>query len=73
MSHRTAGELEPGDRARTSSHSKADENFKATFGKYPTRVELPEPTPDPQLDALVARWFRRGQPPKLRVIDGGEA
>jgi hypothetical protein len=54
-----------------TSRSTADENFKAAFGHYPIRVELPEPTPDPQLDALVARWFGRGQPPKRRGIDGG--
>jgi hypothetical protein len=51
--------------------SEAEENFKAQYGQYPIRVELPEPPPNPQLDALIARWARRGQPPTLRAIDGG--
>lgn len=54
-----------------SGRNAAEENFKAQFGHYPQRVELPEPTPDPSLDALIARWFRRGAPPKLKAIEGG--
>jgi hypothetical protein len=54
-----------------SDRPAAEENFKAAFGHYPTRVELPEPAPDPQLDALIARWFRRGQPPELSSTDRG--
>ena len=50
----------------------AEENFRAEYGHYPIRVELPEPTPDAQLDALIARWSRRGQPPTLRAIDAGQ-
>jgi hypothetical protein len=49
----------------------AEENFKAAFGHYPQRVELPEPRPDPSVDALIARWSRRGDPPTLRAIEGG--
>ena len=56
---------------RSTPRTKAEENFKAEYGHYPIRVELPEPTPDPQLDALITRWARRGQPPTLRAIDGG--
>lgn len=52
-----------------TSHTTAEENFKATFGHYPIRVELPEPTPDPRLDALIARWFNGGQPPRSRGTD----
>ena len=48
-----------------------EENFRKTFGHYPIRVKLPEPTPDPQLDSLVARMLRRGRPPRLRAIKGG--
>lgn len=57
--------------SRETTPTVAEENFKAAFGSYPIRVVPPEPTPDPQLDALVARWFRRGRPPALRSIDGG--
>ena len=59
------------DPDRSAPRTKAEENFKAEYGHHPIRVELPEPTPDPQLDALIARWSRRGQPPTLRAIDGG--
>jgi hypothetical protein len=55
----------------STPRSEAEENFKTEYRHYPIRVELPEPTPDPQLDALIARWARRGQPPALRAIDGG--
>ncbi len=57
-------------RLRSFTRSEAEENFKAESGHYPIRVKLPEPTPDPQLDALIARWSRRGQPPMLRSTDG---
>ena len=53
-----------------TTRPETEENFKAEYD-YPIRVELPEPIPDPQLDALIARWARRGQPPTLRAIDAG--
>jgi hypothetical protein len=40
---------------RSTPRTKAEENFKAEYGHHPIRVEPPEPTPDPQLDALIAR------------------
>jgi hypothetical protein len=39
---------------RSTPRTKAEENFKAPkYGHYPIRVELPEPPPDQQLDALT--------------------
>ncbi|MGA2014971.1 MAG: hypothetical protein ABSH51_31200, partial [Solirubrobacteraceae bacterium] len=58
---------------REETPTVAEENFKAAFGHYPIHVVLPEPTPDPQLDALVARWLRHGQPPALRAISAGQS
>ena len=35
--------------ARSTPRTRAEENFKAEYGHYPIRVELPEPTPDSNL------------------------
>lgn len=58
-----------------ASRTQADENFKATFGRYPIPADLPEPSGDPADAALAEAFLRRGRPlarRDLRVVDGGD-
>ncbi len=57
----------------TPERSLAEECFNTQYGHYPIRAELPDPTQDPQLDALIARWARRDEPPKFQMIKRGRA
>jgi len=55
-----------------SDRTAAEENFKAMFGHYPQRVELPEPEPNAAIDRLVHKLFtgRDDYRPDLKVVEG---